>query len=366
MDNRVFVPVRVNEGGPFSFLLDTGSFGETVNVRLATSLHLPRTGHGTTDGAGEKKEAYSSVHIDSLELGQMNLGGMDLPALDTSGLERAIGFTHFDGVLGSDLFQRAVVTLDLARNQIVLNDPRSYRPGIGFIRVPFALNEDKMPIITAEFNGQRARFLVDTGDRSSLTLFGPFWKKYGFDGDVSPTVIAMTGFGIGGPIRSLVGRPKTFSIGAIKILPPVTRLSLQKAGVFTSADYAGSIGMGVLKRFVCVFDYSRHNLWLQKAENFNYADRYDRSGTWLGLDDKNRVVLMDVVQDGPAAQAGARPGDVVLGIDHHAANAETLPGLRDLLKVPKILGANFDLQRHGSSFNVRLRLTDLIAPASSG
>jgi hypothetical protein len=58
----------------------------------------------------------------------------------------------------------------------------------------------------------------------------------------------MTGYGVGGPIQSIVGRPSGFSIGELAVPAPVTRLSLQKSGAFASANYAGSIGMGILKQ----------------------------------------------------------------------------------------------------------------------
>ena len=72
----------------------------------------------------------------------------------------------------------------------------------------------------------------------------------------------------GGPIRGIVGRPVTFGLAALALPAPVTRLSLQSAGAFTRTDYAGSIGMGILKRFVVVFDYPHRQMWLTLGREF--------------------------------------------------------------------------------------------------
>jgi hypothetical protein len=228
--------------------------------------------------------------------------------------------------------------------------------------VPFTLNEDQMPVVRARINGIEGRFLIDTGDRSSLTLFGPFWRAKGLDRGLGRTTIAMTGYGIGGPIRSIVGRPATFSLGGVPVPAPVTRLSLQKAGVFTSADYAGSIGMGVLKRFVCSFDDGRHRLWLSRSPNFAAADRYDRSGMWVGLDPDGHMILMDVAKDGPAARAGLRPGDRILEWNGEPGDAPHLFPLRELLKDPGVAAAEILVRRADAPLRRKLLLTDLIPP----
>jgi hypothetical protein len=228
------------------------------------------------------------------------------------------------------------------------------------------LNNDLMPVVTAKVNGIEGRFLIDTGDRSSLTLFGPFWRAHHLDREVGPTVTAMTGYGIGGSIRGIVGRPLHFSLGGLDLPPPVTRLSLQKAGVFTSADYAGSIGMGVLKRFTCTFDYLHHRLYLQGSAQFDEEDLYDRAGLWLGLDEAGQVVVMDVTEGGPAARAGVQVGDEISEADDLPGNAEHLFALREMLRQPVNKKIAFYLKRRGTSLTCTVHLIDLIAPAPTG
>ena len=364
VDNRIFVEVQVDGRGPFAFLLDTGSSSVTVEKSLAGRLHLRPVGAGTTDGAGENRVGYSTVHLDSFALGRFALGSMDVPALDNTNLSRAIGFRNFDGVLGADIFRRRIVTIDVPAEKLDVREAFDFHPAQDAIAVPIELNADETPMVAGTINGVRGRFIVDTGDRSSLTLFGPFWRRYAMDREIGPTITAMTGFGLGGPIRAIVGRPANFSLGGIAVPAPVTRLSLQKAGVFTTSDYAGSIGMGVLKRFVVSFDYERGKMWLTKNSGSRAADRYDRSGAWLGLLENGHLIVMDVAEGGPAARAGLRPGDTVLAVGGSPADADHLFQIRDYLKLPGVARADFRIARAGMApMMIPVDLRDLITSA---
>jgi Aspartyl protease/PDZ domain len=362
IDNRIFVEARVDGSGPFAFILDTGSSSITLEAPLTRRLGLRPHGAGSTGGAGENTVDYSTIHLASFAFGTIELGPVDVPSLDNSALARAIGFRHFDGILGANLFRTRIVTIDTARARLMMQDPGRYRPSKTAIAVPIDFDENDMPIIDGMVNGVPGRFAVDTGDRSSLTLFGPFWRTHGLDQSIGPTVTSMTGYGVGGPIRSIVGRPSGFSIGDLTVPAPVTRLSLQKAGAFASADYAGSIGMGILKRFIVAFDYPHHKMWLEKNSSYAAADRYDRSGVWLGLDESDHVTALAVVEDGPAGAAGLKPGDIITAIGTIAARPETLFGIRALLMRPNVGQVEFHIVRDGVPVALTVALRDLISP----
>ena len=78
IDHRVFVPVEIDGRGPYSFIVDTGSAGETVNARLAAEMHPTPVGEGSTDGGGEKKATYAKVHLDALRFKTLAFGAMNV------------------------------------------------------------------------------------------------------------------------------------------------------------------------------------------------------------------------------------------------------------------------------------------------
>ena len=343
IDNRVFLPTEVNGQGPFSFLIDTGSDSSTISPKLAERLELPvlRDDHG--GGAGEQKIAYSDVHVESLAVAGVSLGPLSIPAIDLTQLMRVVGFQQCDGILGSELFQQHAVTLDVDKLRVVVGDATEFHPSEGAVGIPIAFeravdSQDNpgMPVFRGEVNGVAGRFEIDTGDRSSVTLYSPFWRAHHLDRAIGKTLTAMTGYGVGGPIRSIVGRLKDFKMAGLKVRSPLVRLSLQRSGSFTRSGYAGSIGMGLLKGFVVSFDYLHHTMWLSRTAATGTPDGYDRSGLWLGLDNGNDLEIFDVAKGSPADQVGLAVGDKVVSINDEPANPETLFSLRSLLKASTV------------------------------
>ncbi|PCE22947.1 hypothetical protein BWP39_25015 [Paraburkholderia acidicola] len=362
IDNRPFVGVTVDAKGPFQFILDTGSSSSTVSAALADSLKLPAVNTGTGTGAGEHALSFPVVHLDDLSVGPFSIGTLDAPAMDTSALSRAMGFQRFEGVLGVEIFQQHVLTLDAARQQLVIENEAQFKPPAGAIKVPFSLDENQMPLIEASVAGTTGLFQIDTGDRFSLTLFNAFWQAHALNEKMGRTVEAMTGYGGGGPIRGLVGRPTVFSIGGLALPAPVTRLSLQKAGAFTQTDRAGNIGMGILKRFRVSFDYGHHVMWLSKGPEFAASDRYDRSGMWLGLSAQGGLQVLDVVVDSPASAAGIRSGDLIEKVGPLRADASTLSKIRAALQAPDVPSVAVVFRRADGVTQTRVALADLISP----
>ncbi|MBU9175677.1 aspartyl protease family protein [Burkholderia gladioli] len=362
LDNRPFVEAKVDGKGPFSFILDTGSSSSTVSTGLAQQLKLAAVHAGTGTGAGEQALSFKIVHLDDLSVGAFSLGALDVPAMDTSRLGRVMGFRHFDGVLGAELFRKYVLTLDAAGKQLTIQPEDQFKPVAGAIPIPFSVDENDMPLVSASVNGITALFQVDTGDRFSLTLFGAFWRAYHLDKQIGTTVQAMTGYGDGGPILGIVGRPAVFSIGKLPVPAPVTRLSLQTSGAFTRGDRAGSIGMGILKRFTVSFDYGRQLMWLAKPAQSDVPDRYDRSGMWLALSRQGGLQVVDVTANGPAAKAGIQAGDVIVKVGSLRAEAGTLFKIRTMFQDPQVSTVPILIRRPSGDRSVSIALRDLISP----
>ena len=215
-----------------------------------------------------------------------------------------------------------------------------------------------MPLVGGSVAGVRGKFVVDLGDRSSLTLFGPFWRKHHLDGTLSPGIEALTGFGVGGPIKGIVVRVPQFVFGPAKTRGVVARLSLQAKGGFADPRIAGSIGTGVLKHFHTFIDYA-HNRFLLLPRP-QVADRYDRGGLWLGRHGAQFEVY-DVIAGGPADVAGLKVGDIVTEIDRRPVRTLDLFKIREQLRDPTFDEPMLiDYQRNGRGGQATLRPRDLL------
>ena len=238
----------------------------------------------------------------------------------------AVEGVQVNGLVGYEVFKRFVTKVDYEHSMITFTTPASFKySGSGTV-VPFIFNEH-IPQVDGAIDGMKGKFDIDTGSRSSIDLLGPFVEAHDLVKRYNATLEAVTGWGVGGAARSLVTRAKVLTLGTVEVPNPVTELTLQKKGAFSSAYVAGNVGAGVLKRFNVTFDYLHQQIIFEPNANFNKPDVFDRSGMWLNMAG-DAFEVMDVVVAGPAAQAGLKVGDKILAIDGRPASQVSLPELR--------------------------------------
>ena len=313
-DNRNFIEVKLNGQGPFQIILDTGGGdGILITPSVARAIGVKVEGAHDLSGAGAVTEQAGTALISEVQIGPIHLMNLHATVISLDKLTRAIGFERMDGVIGQELFARLVTTIDFESGKIIFTRPSAYSKLDGMVVIPLVI-EDGAPYIQAGIGDVKGRFLVDTGDRSSLSFCGPFTEQFNLLDKIKPQVETMTGWGVGGPIPAKVGRVRRLDLGAISVQDVVTRFPTLKTGIFGSKDIAGLIGNGVLKKFQVTFDYSRAELLLTPNSHFADRDPYDRAGIWIGKAEDGFEVLA-VVKDGPADQAGIKVGDRILAID---------------------------------------------------
>jgi hypothetical protein len=359
VDNRIFVDVWLEGRGPFKFILDTGAYGG-ISAETAKRIGAKRGAEVEGRGAGESVVKAWETIIKETRIGGLALKDQDYRVFDFSDLRHVFGSRMFDGIIGLPVFSQSVVRVDYEKHLLTFTEPSkfSYR-GKGAL-VPFEL-ERFVPIIRGDIDGTPARLGLDTGDRSAFTLKGPFVEERGLRERYAPKVEAVTGFGIGGPIRAQVVRVGTLWFGGFKIKEPVTRLSLQKAGAFAANDVAGNIGGAILKQFTVTFVYTRRRLVFEKNRSFGRRDTYDRAGMWLsGSADGKYFEVFDVVASGPAAEAGLKAGDRVLAIDGRSAQELPLIEARTELKDARRKSVRLTVESNGGTREVVVNLRDLV------
>jgi membrane-associated protease RseP (regulator of RpoE activity) len=190
-----------------------------------------------------------------------------------------------------------------------------------------------MPQVDGVFDGRPARFNIDTGSRSDVTLTRPFVERVDLRRSYPGGITATEGWGVGGATRPYLVRAASVTLGSVAVPRPIAGLSESKRGAFSDANYDGNVGSGILKRYVVTFDYAHHVMYLKPAEHID-ADtgQFDRTGLWLNLADGG-VEIKDVTSGSPAAEAGLRAGDIVIAIDGTPVKTDSLSNLRRRLKL---------------------------------
>lgn len=324
---HLFLRVRINGKGPYRMLFDTGGLN-VLMPKVAAQLGLKSEGAQDPNAAASK---IGLVRADKVELGGLALDRQTFATIDLADLmQRVDGLDDVAGIIGHELFKRFPIRLDFAQGRATIYDPATFKyDGAG---TPVAITfRGTAPKVAGTVDGIAGAFVIDTGSRGSLTLTTPFAEANGLAAKLNAKSEVIAGKGIGGHVRAVLARANDLQFGGITIKSPVTTLARDGDGALGDPELAGVIGFGILRQFNLTFDYARSTIYFDKAATFGAPDAYDRAGLWLERGAKG-FEIVEVVAASPAAAAGLKAGDVVVGVNGKAWTATTLSSVRNDLK----------------------------------
>jgi len=257
-DDRILVDVTLDGHGPFTMIFDTGG-GNVITPECARRLGLASAASESTSGAGEKQVPAGVATIASMKLGALEMRRQVFHIVDLGEIRRGFRFPALDGVVGRELLERAHASVDFDGLRLRLREPSRDPGSVPADAVRFAL-EDGMPVVEGRIDGVPARLLVDTGDRSNLTVFRAFAARTGLDSLFAARPEIPTGIGIGGPIPGRVATVPSVEFGTVRERDVVARLPSTRSGGFATSPLAGSIGLGLMRNYDLEIDYRQR--WL--------------------------------------------------------------------------------------------------------
>lgn len=327
VDNHIYADVRLN-GRMFALLIDSGAVN-LITPTAARALRLSSVGDAQVKGAGAFTEHASFARVREVGIGAVRLRNQVFAVV---GLERLgeVEGQPFHGIIGYELFKRFVVRIDYAKRLLTLSEPSQWRAEGAGVEIPFVFN-GTVAEVSGSIGGLAATFDVDTGARTSVGLNSPFVQRHALRARFVPSIEAVTGWGLGGATRGIVARVRALKIGTLSVPDVIVDMSLPRQGVLSHAAPSGSLGSGLLKRFVVTFDYARQRIFLRARSDVMQRDAYDRAGMWLNRA-KAGFRVEGVVAGSPAAAAGLSPGDHIVAVDGRLwANVE-LHALREMFR----------------------------------
>lgn len=315
-DDAIIVDALVN-GKKLSLMFDTGFSGTVVcddNINL-----------GPTSGVMNLRDFVGTfqaktVKIKSLKMGDTNIDPTDMEAVQQPAAHMSTSYnTHTDGILGFQAIRHNVTEISFEKRKFIFH-PSSLdiskrvpdnKKTFLMKMLPIGNNSIEGEVVAA--NGKKMTLALDTGNAFFATTHKDVLERIGLWQANKQPKFMKSAFVASGEVASwykhmpdlkIFGVPVQSSVWSIIDLPS------------SSAEGDGTVGFGFLKNFNITIDFERRRVWLENftGETGNQAN--GEIGVTAGFDPRgNRVMIWRVAPEGPAAKAGLKPGDFLLGVD---------------------------------------------------
>jgi hypothetical protein len=269
--SSIVVPVTAPNGEELLLALDTGANIGLLRGDVAEQLGLRAIGTEQISGHG------GSAQVGYLRAAGFRLGEVELPAWpavvmheDGSGskLDRELGYSGIDGLLGCALLQNFVVRIDYPRKRLSLYPRNGFDASILKADYSFPLHRERLPYVDVVVDGRiRGGAYFNTGARYGFAL--SFWAidEAGITYPVESmgrgiTVGGSSMFGVIRPRRVVVPGP----IGTRELVleSPATNLELLAPGEPPLRSRIASFGNALLADYAVTFDLAREMVYLER------------------------------------------------------------------------------------------------------
>jgi len=267
-DNRMMIKSMIDGKGPFDMIIDTGAPVVAITPETANRLAANVYNAGVTTGAGNHAVKSGGTTLQRLSIASLSFNNVSAEVIDLSEIREKFHFPHLDGIIGYPILKQFATSVNVDAGTLSFTKTLPVLPA-KTMRTSF---EGVLPVVHGQIDGVATKILVDTGDRSSLTLFGPFAKRHAFYGRYRSKKNIITGYGLGGPIYADVFTLPSLDVLGTHLRSVITRASRQTGGVFASSEEGGSVGTGVLKRFNIIYDYPHHVIIAWPSKYFTKPD----------------------------------------------------------------------------------------------
>src|ERR1700728_41260 len=348
--NLIFLPVRIDQGKPLLFELDSSASATSVDPSYAPNA-------STSANSG----AFVPNCVLALPGVQLPMRALTVAGKKDFGLQ--MGMPYY-GTLGADFFDRLVVVVNYLRQTVQLYDPATFAYSGSGKSFPLTF-AGTAPLIRAKFelSGHKsleANFEVNTALDAAIVFSSAYTEARRFS-SVRFKTVASSYPQLDGGAKIFLGRLKIFQLGPYVVEEPAAAFSQSNPSKGSDPTLAGAIGAGFLRRFTVVFDFPHQRMILEPNWEFNKFAEEDMSGLSIVAKGANlRTFEIVRVQPGsPGAAAGIHEGDIIAGIDEEPAADITLNAVRDLFRQ---VGHKYKLviERNGKTQEVVIEMKRLV------
>ncbi len=401
INNLIIIPLKINDK-KMSFILDSGvsktilfniSSNDSIGLNNVETVKLQGLGSGSSvDALLSKNNKVSLKKI-------VNFNETIYVILkDYFDLSAKMGVT-IHGILGYDLLKNFVVKINYNTKNIDFYNPDNFDAPtcrkcetfpITFHRKKPYINT-KVQLDTVNNKLTKVKLLIDTGGSDAIWLFEHTKKEI-----KTPKLFFkdILGEGLSGPIYGNRSRIPKMQFGKFNIKTPTVSFldSISTKNARNIKDRNGSIGAGILKRFILWFDYKNKKLTIKKKGSLTRGFNYNMSGLDVVYNGKQLVReedlrtvsdafnqninqnnsvnfissfsykfkpsfrIRNVVEGSPADKAGLQEGDIILRINNTPAYELTLQKLIQRFQEKDNKRIRMTIERNGVRMKFEFRL----------
>jgi len=318
-EGELMVPIWINGEGPYDAILDTGA-AAAMSPDVAKEVGVKAVGAVEGIGSGGSF-AQGFGRAEKLQVGDAVLDRPIFAVRENPAFPRQI-------IIGHELFQRLVITVDPEKGTVTLTRPEAFTPAGKPLVLPFRFQE-RMPQVDASVEGTTGTFCVDTGQNIPIDLNYPFVEAHHLAEKLNAHIPAKS-VGAGGLTNAkLYARIGSATVAGTDVRGILATIATGASASSSQSRYlAGCFGSGFLKRFRTTFDYARMRILLEPNASFDKADGFSRSG--LGLMPAGKVwTVTSVYDESPAEDAALRVGMMVTAVDGKGPDQRSVNQLRE-------------------------------------
>ena len=240
---QIEIQVSIEGKPPIWFILDSGAEFSMLDREIGKTFKL-----------GDERIKNVTIRIGPVTLKNQTLR---LWNLDNFRRQKR----DIRGVIGCELFERYVVTIDFQKQLILLNEPSSFHPNPSGRSLPITFS-GRLPVIDtylrAHGNLIPAKLMVDTGASQAVILRHPFATKHRL---FAPDYEATTSETVASGVRSFIPLSiQELILDRWKFKKPRAEAYATTAGAGGDTSTDGLLGNEVLQHFRVTFDYSRNRI----------------------------------------------------------------------------------------------------------
>jgi hypothetical protein len=245
------------------------------------------------------------------------------------------------GIIGYELFSRFVVHINYRRDIVIFQNPSKFRrPRKKYIEYPLLLDGNK-PYLLADIwlekdSIMNAKLLLDTGAGHSLLLEKDSDKKIQLP---KKTLKTQLGVSLVGAIQGHIGRIEKIKMKDFELKKIITNFpdtsSIQLFKGLSKRN--GTIGVGLIKKFHWVIDYSRQRAFIKKNISFKNPFEFSTSGIELiALSPTYKIFAIGAIRPNCFAEkAGLQINDKIIFLDGEKIEGKTMQETYNLLNKKK-------------------------------